>query len=314
MNIFQSVNKLNNKKIIKGSILSGKTFLSILLLLVFVPAVVLGQATTTTKATTEPPKTETKTTEKKITGEEFSEYEKPEGWRIQDFKPYEKSFLELERLSDERSLMILQQAKDDFNFGLGILLNMENDIIKYKNISRERKNLEERWYWQVIDRKNQEARVVNRKKREAKIKSITYFTKAIQKLDKVQNNKVRASDDFQKFQGNLFKIYVSTQYDLTNFSPCIPILNRYLKIRKENEMDIWAHRYLASCYAFQEKALMLAHNSPESEVLRFRKLKNDHLLEAAKIKFPDPDSPERKQIFQIISEDSINTAPINNYK
>ncbi len=245
---------------------------------------------------------------------EFSEYEKVQGWRIRDFKPYVRAFSDLELLSDERSLMILQQAKDDYNFGIGILQNMENDIVKFKNASKENKNLEERWYWQVIDRKNREQRVINRKKREAKMKSVTYFTKAIKRLDAIHNNKVRASGDFQDFQGNLFKVYVSTQYDLANFAPCIPILNQYVKIRKENERDIWAHRYLASCYAFQEKALMMSHNSPESEILRFRKLKNDHLLEAAKIKYPDPESPERKQIFQVISEDSINTAPINNYK
>ncbi len=244
----------------------------------------------------------------------FSEYDKVKGWRIRDFKPYIKAFADLELLSDERSLMILQQAKDDYNFGIGILQNMESDIIKFKEAAKDAKNLEERWYWQVIDRKNREQRIINRKKREAKMKSVTYFTKAIHRLDRVQNNKVRAGNDFQNFQGNLYKVYVSTQYDLGNFAPCIPILNRYIKIRKENEKDIWAHRYLASCYAFQEKVLMISHNSPESTILRYRKLKNDHLLEAAKLKYPDPESPERKQIFQIISEDSINTAPINNYK
>lgn len=247
-------------------------------------------------------------------GQEFEEYQKVEGWRIRDFKPYIKAFSDLELLSDERSMMILQQAKDDYNFGIGILENMESDIVKFKQASKEAKNLEERWYWQVIDRKNRERRIISRKKSSAKMKAVTYFTKSIKRLEKIQNNKVRASDDFQKFQGNLFKVYVSVQYDLGNYAPCIPILNRYLKIRKENERDIWAHRYLASCYAFQEKALMLSHNSPHSEILRYRKLKNDHLLEAAKIKYPDPESPQRKQIFQVISEDSINTKPINNYK
>lgn len=292
-------------------ILTGIKFLPLLAIFLTVPVILMGQAAKKPAKKTAAPAR--KDNSKKF-GDEFSEYEKIEGWRIRDFKPYTKSFTALERLSDERSLMILQQAKDDYNFGIGVLQNMENDIIRYKNASKENKNLEERWYWQVIDRKNREQRVINRKKRNAKMKSVTYFTKSIQKLDKIQNNKVRASSDFQKFEGNLFKVYVSTQYDLRNFSPCIPILNQYLKIRKENERDIWAHRYLSSCYAFQEKALMLSHNGPESEILRYRKLKNDHLLEAAKIKYPDPDSPERKHIFQIISEDSINTAPINNYK
>jgi len=244
--------------------------------------------------------------------DEFSDIEVT-GWRIRDFKPYVKAIQELERLNKEYSENLLKLAIDEYSTGLDILEDMENDVIKLKAANKERKNLSERFYWQEIDRKNQEQRQVAAKKFEAKMKAVTYFTRSINYLDQIQHQEIRQEPRFQNFQTRLFQVYVSTQYDLQNFMPCIPILERYVALSDKNAKDIWAYKYMASCYGYMEKILAKYRHASEDEINNYKTKKNRSMLQAVELKY-GIDSPHYKHMQEIVEQDEKKSERINDFK
>ncbi len=243
---------------------------------------------------------------------EFSDVEVT-GWRIRDFKPYIKAIEELEKLNKEYSDNLLKLAIDEYSTALDILEDMENDVIKIKAANKEKKNLNERWYWQEIDRKNQEQRQVAMKKMEAKMKSVTYLTRSIDYLDQIQHQEVRQEPKFVNFMSRLFQVYVSTQYDLQNFKPCIAILERYLSISEENSKDIWAYKYMASCYGYMEKVLAKYKHASEDEINIYKNKKNRCMLQAVELKY-GIESPHYKQMQEVVEQDEKKAERINDFK
>ena len=235
------------------------------------------------------------------------------GWRIRDFKPYVKAIKELEKLNKEYSENLLKLAIDEYSTGLDILEDMENELVRMIEKNKKNKNLNERWYWQEIDRKNQQQRVIARNKYQAKMKAITYFTKSINYLDDIQNIEVRKDPKFINFQSRLFQVYVSTQYDLHNFKPCIPILERYLTLSEKNKKDIWAHKYLASCYGYMEAVLTKYKHATEDEIVHYRSKKNKSMLQAVELKY-GVDSPHYKQLQGIVQQNEKKSERINDFK
>jgi len=235
------------------------------------------------------------------------------GWRIKDFKPYIRAIRDLEKLNKEYSQNLLKLAKDEYETGLDILEDMENDVSKMITANRGKKNLNERFYWQEIDRKNQERRQIRQKKYTAKMKSVTYFTKSINYLDTIKSIDVRKDDRFINFQSRLYQVYVSTQYDLQNFLPCIPILERYVTLRKSNKKDIWAYKYLASCYGYMEKVLTKYKHASEDKIMIYRNKKNRSMLQAVEIKY-GVNSPHYKKLQGIVEKDEKKSVRINDFK
>jgi len=244
--------------------------------------------------------------------DEFSDVEVT-GWRIRDFKPYIKAIEELEKLNKEYSDNLLKLAIDEYSTALDILEDMENEVIKIKAANKEKKNLNERWYWQEIDRKNQEQRQVAMKKMEAKMKSVTYLTRSIDYLDQIQHPEVRQEPRFLNFMSRLFQVYVSTQYDLQNFKPCIAILERYLSISEENSKDIWAYKYLASCYGYMEKVLAKYKHASEDEINTYKNKKNRSMLQAVELKY-GIDSPHYKHMQEVVEQDEKKAERINDFR
>ncbi|HDP81157.1 MAG TPA: hypothetical protein ENN21_09995 [Spirochaetes bacterium] len=258
----------------------------------------------------EAPKKEDKKEEKKT---EEKKEEDIGGWRIKDFKPYVKALRDLEKLNKEYSENLLKLAIDEYATGLDILEDMENEINKLTSANKEKKNLNERWYWQEIDRKNQEVRQIAKMKYEAKLKSVTYFTRAINHLDEIQFTEVRKEPRFVNFQTRLFQVYVSSQYDLHNLKPCIPILERYITINEETKKDVWAYKYLTSCYGFMESMLSKYRQGSEDEATRYKMLKNRYMLQAVEIQF-GVDSPEYKHLQEVVQLDEKKSERINDFK
>ena len=271
----------------------------------FVYSIVIAQPGNTTG--TNNTKNTTTTTKKK------TKVVAGQGWRIKDFKPYIKAIRELEKLNKEYSENILKLAKDEFFTGLDILEDMENDINKMIEQNKGKKHLNERFYWQEIDRKNKEARQVARKKYSAKMKAVTYFHKSIVYLDKVQNPDVKGDNRFKNFQSKLFQAYVSVQYDLHNFKPCIPILERYIKLRNENRNDVWAYKYMASCYGYMEKVLSKYKHATEDQILRYKNKKNESMLNAVRLKY-GVNSPHYKHLQEVVEKDEKRSKRINNFR
>ncbi|HOO72472.1 MAG TPA: hypothetical protein PK926_11990 [Spirochaetota bacterium] len=235
------------------------------------------------------------------------------GWRIRDFRPYVTAIKELEKLNTEYSENLLKLAIDEYSTGLDILEDMENEVVKIRESHKKQKNLNERWYWQEIDRKNQQQRQIAYKKFEAKVKSVTYLTKAINYLDEVQSPEVRQDPKFNNFMSRLFQVYVSTQYDLQNFKPCIPILERYISLSEKNKNDIWAYIYLTSCYGYMEKVLQKYKHATEDEILQFKNKKNRSMLQAVELKY-GIESPHFKHIQEQVEQDEKKSERINDFR
>ncbi len=235
------------------------------------------------------------------------------GWRVKDFKPYIQAMQELQRLSRDYSENMLKLAVDEYSTGLDLLEDMENDVNKVTAANKENKALNERWYWQEIDRKNQEERKIAKLKWDAKLKSVTYFTRAINHIDNIQFQEVRKDQKFLNFQTMLFRVYVSSQYDLGNYKPCIPVLERYIAMNDQNKKDVWAYKYLASCYGYMETTVAKSSSAPESVQLQYKQFKNRYMLQAVEIQY-GVDSPEYKHLQEIVQLDEKKTERLNDFK
>ncbi|TAL30155.1 MAG: hypothetical protein EPN93_20240 [Spirochaetes bacterium] len=235
------------------------------------------------------------------------------GWRVKDFKPYIQAMQELQKLSKDYSENMLKLAIDEYSTGLDILEDMENEVTKLVTANKEKKNLNERWYWQEIDRKNQEERQVAKLKYDAKLKSVTYFTRAINHMDNVQFQEVRNNPKFQTFQSRLYQVYVSSQYDLYNFKPCIPILERYIALNEQNKKDVWAYKYLSSCYGYLETVVGKSSQAPEATQLQYKQFKNRYMLQAVEIEF-GAESIEYKHLREIVEMDEKKSERLNDFK
>ncbi len=241
---------------------------------------------------------------------------KLEGWRTEDFKPYIKSMEALRKLSKEYAEKNLQMAINEYDKGMDILDDMENEVLKVENQNVSQKYLNERFHWQEIDRKNQQRRLVSRLKYEAKMKAVTNFVKAIRLLDDIENHNkkfITENKDYKIFKIKLYQVYVSTQYDLHNFLPCISILERYININDETKNDIWAYSYLASCYGFMEAVLAKYKGATEDEILEYKQKKNRSLLKAAELKY-NVDSPQYKHLKDLVERDEMKSEVLNEFR
>ena len=235
------------------------------------------------------------------------------GWRIKDYKPYITAIKELEKLNKEYSDNLLKMSIDEYSTGIDILDDMENDVLRYSTSLKKKKNLNERWYWQEIDRKRREQRKIYWMKRKAKVKAITSFTRAIINLDSIKSSEVRQDPKFINFQIKLFQIYVSTNYDLQNFKPCIPILERYVTLSNSAKKDPWAYKYMTSCYGYMEKVLSKTRISSEDLVLYYKHKKNRSMLRAVELKY-GIESPHFKHLQAIVELDEKKSQMVNDFK
>ncbi len=233
-----------------------------------------------------------------------------DGWRITDYKPYIDSIKELEKLSKEYSEFMLTRSIDQYSRGIDTLDDMTTEIEKLKKEYKNKKYLNEKWYWQEVDRKNAQARKIHRIKIEAKTKSITSFTKSINTLDDIRSNEIKNDPKFLEFKSKLFRVYVSTQFDLGNYKPCLPILERYITLREENRKDIWAYKYLANCYAFIEETLKKSKSPSEEDIVYYKNMKNKSILQAVELKY-GTDSVEFKEIQKVVQLDEKKSEAIN---
>lgn len=225
-------------------------------------------------------------------------------WHNPDYRPYVSSFDNLIKLSDAFAENKLRLALSNYQTGRSIIQKMREDVQRYREESAETKHLNEKWYWQTVDRKAREDRVVAMKKRKAKLSSVTYFTRAINHLDEIQNKKVRESDEYKDLTANVYRDWIIQQYDLQNIPQTIDLLERYIKLDPRFEKEISPHRYLASAYGYKEALLLKYDQGTESERLYYKKQKNEHLLRATELKY-EKDSPEYEQILEQVNRDEV---------
>jgi hypothetical protein len=233
-----------------------------------------------------------------------------DGWQVEDYRPYMSTLKDLERLSKEYSEFLLKRSIDEYSKGFDTLEDMQGEIARLKNIWNTAKYLNEKWYWQEIDRKSAQERHLGRIRNESKTKAVTYFTRAINTMDEIGSNEVKNNETFIDYKSKLYRIYVSTQYDIGNVKPCIPILERYILLKEENRKDVWAYRYLSSCYAVMEAMLDRSTKVNEDDMLYYRNKKNQSILIAVELQY-GLDSAEYKDIQKTIQRDESKREVIN---
>lgn len=284
-------------------ILKGILFLTLLLCL---SAAVWSQdpATTDNKAgDAKKDEQQTEPFKPELVPEKAPEYSPVEKlWKNPDYKAYYNAFEELQKLSTAFANNQYRLALASYQSGMNTLIKMNEKVTAFKNEQASKKRLDEKWYWQKIDRKASEDRFVGREKMAAKLKAVSYFTKAINYLDEIKNPDLRERPEYKTLLSYVYRSWIMVEYDTLNYPQCIPILELYLEIDK-NELEYPAHKYLANCYAFEENVLKKV-GGPEDQINRFKTKKNTHLLRATELKYTK-DSVEYREMVKIVNKDEI---------
>ena len=224
-------------------------------------------------------------------------------WKNADYRNYDKSFAVLHKLSKAFANNKYRQALSAYQAGVNTIIKMREDEEILRKESEERTRLSEKWYWQIVDRKAREERVIHTMQRKSKLQAVSYFTRSIQNLDEILNKEIREARVFKQLLSAVYRNWVLHQFDLGNLPQCIPILELYVQVN-ENEKEYQAHKYLSQCYAFQENLRKKYNVGTEEQFLRFRYKKNVHLLRATELKY-GKDSAEYKHIVNLLNRDEI---------
>lgn len=224
-------------------------------------------------------------------------------WKNPDFKAYNKNFQELHQLSKAFANNKFRLALSNYQSGVNVLLKNREWVEQFRKEEAEKKRLDEKWYWQRVDRKAREERVVSREKLSSKQMALNYFTRAINHMDEIRNPDLRERPEFKRLLSDVYRNWIMVEYDLQNLPQTIPILELYIEI-DDNEKEYPAHKYLASAYAFEENMIKKYGGGSEDQMLKFRYKKNVHLLRATELKY-GKDSPEYKHIVNIVNRDEV---------
>ena len=162
-------------------------------------------------------------------------------WHNPDYRPYISAFDDLIKLSDAFAENKLRLALSNYQTGRSLVQKMREDVQRFREEAAEAKHLNEKWYWQTIDRKAREERIVQMKKDKAKMRAVTYFTRAIHHLDEIGNRKVRESEKFKALQADVYRDWIIQQYDLQNIPQTIDITERYIKLEHRWGESFYAH-------------------------------------------------------------------------
>ncbi len=224
-------------------------------------------------------------------------------WKNADYRDYDRGFAELHQLSRAFANNKYRLALSAYQSGVNTIIKMRDKVQLFRKESAEKKHLNEKWYWQIVDRKAREERIIHRMQEKAKQEAVTYFTRAINHLDEIRNPDLREKPAFKKLLSAVYRNWVMYQFDLGNLPQCIAILELYIEI-DENEKEYPAHKYLAQCYAFQENMIKKYKVGTEDQMFRFRYKKNVHLLRAAELKY-GKESAEYKHVVNRVNRDEI---------
>jgi hypothetical protein len=180
---------------------------------------------------------------------------------------------------------------------------MRENVEQYRKEQSEKKRLDEKWYWQKIDRRANEERYIQREKMAAKLAAVTYFTKSINHLDDIRNADLREEKAYKTLLSSVYRAWIMAEFDTQNYPQCIPILELYLEL-DSNEKEYPAHKYLASCYSFEENTMKKYKGGSDDQIQKLKNKKNVHLLRATELKY-GKGSIEYKHIVDLVNKDEV---------
>lgn len=224
-------------------------------------------------------------------------------WKNADYRDYNRVFAELHQLSKAFANNKYRLSLSAYQSGVNTIIKMRDEVELFRKESAETKRLNEKWYWQIVDRKAKEERLLSNMKRTAKLEAVTYFTRAINHLDEIKNPDLREKPAFKKLLAAVYRNWIMYQFDLGNLPQTIPILELYIEI-DQNEKEYPSHKYLAQAYSFQENMIKKYGVGTEDQMFRFRYKKNVHLLRATELKY-GKESAEYKHVVNLVNRDEI---------
>lgn len=224
-------------------------------------------------------------------------------WKNPDFVGYNKAFEDLHKLSKAFANNKYRLALSAYQSGMNSILKMRENVEQFRKEQAEKKRLDEKWYWQKIDRRANEERYVQREKMAAKLAAVTYFTKAINHLDDIKNADLREEKAYKTLLSSVYRAWIIAEFDTQNYPQCIPILELYLEL-DANEKEYPAHKYLASCYSFEENTMKKYKGGSDDQIQKLKNKKNLHLLRATELKY-GKGSIEYKHIVDLVNKDEV---------
>jgi len=224
-------------------------------------------------------------------------------WKNPDFVGYNKAFEDLHKLSKAFANNKYRLALSAYQSGMNSILKMRENVEQFRKEQAEKKRLDEKWYWQKIDRRANEERYVQREKMAAKLAAVTYFTKAINHLDDIKNADLREEKAYKTLLSSVYRAWIIAEFDTQNYPQCIPILELYLEL-DTNEKEYPAHKYLASCYSFEENTMKKYKGGSDDQIQKLKNKKNLHLLRATELKY-GKGSIEYKHIVDLVNKDEV---------
>jgi len=224
-------------------------------------------------------------------------------WKNADFVGYNKAFEDLHKLSKAFANNKYRLALSAYQSGMNSILKMRENVEQYRKEQSEKKRLDEKWYWQKIDRRANEERYIQREKMAAKLAAVTYFTKSINHLDDIRNADLREEKAYKTLLSSVYRAWIMAEFDTQNYPQCIPILELYLEL-DANEKEYPAHKYLASCYSFEENTMKKYKGGSDDQIQKLKNKKNVHLLRATELKY-GKGSIEYKHIVDLVNKDEV---------
>jgi len=224
-------------------------------------------------------------------------------WKNPDFVGYNKAFEDLHKLSKAFANNKYRLALSAYQSGMNSILKMRENVEQFRKEQAEKKRLDEKWYWQKIDRRANEERYVQREKMAAKLAAVTYFTKSINHLDDIKNADLREEKAYKTLLSSVYRAWIIAEFDTQNYPQCIPILELYLEL-DANEKEYPAHKYLASCYSFEENTMKKYKGGSDDQIQKLKNKKNMHLLRATELKY-GKGSIEYKHIVDLVNKDEV---------
>ncbi|TGK29534.1 hypothetical protein EHQ12_17285 [Leptospira gomenensis] len=198
------------------------------------------------------------------------------------------------------SKTLFEKAKEDFLKSVD-LFRKASDLADEKRKEFDRITFEaDRYEWQRKNRKENFERSLLRDLNKARTDSVHDLVSAMNSLEKIQNPKVKDSENYRELQAGIYREYVKHQLALKNFLLATDLLERYINLGDKYYEDSEAQGLLANCY---ERAYRLSKKNRDNESKeRYDILRKKHGLLYAEFKF-GKNSPDYKEFSRELFRD-----------
>lgn len=220
------------------------------------------------------------------------------GWEL---KPDSFHNLEiLDSVDEKKSKEKFEKAAEDYKYSIESFQSVQKDIENKREDFLLQVNPEDRYDWQKKARKDAQERELKRLLMEGRNHSIQFLIRGMNKLDEIENPKVKESDSFLDLKAGFYREYAKHQFAMKNYVPVTDMLSRYILLDDRFYKESEPHKLLAVCYEKLEESA--AKNRRKKLSMEFKEKKKRHLVTYAEIHY-GKDSREFQRIMDKVMRD-----------